>query len=183
LKRWITAVVVVLVVAAPRVLGACGDEDEGAGGTSPSPTPSGTGAPREDLADSLTASGLTTLAAAAETAGLSERLRGEGPYTVFAPTDAAFGDLPSGLLMRVLRDPGLVGELAGYHLVEGEVRSTDLTDGTTLTTVQGDELAISVRDGAAYVNDVLISTPDLEASNGVIHVIDEVLLPPGLAES
>jgi uncharacterized surface protein with fasciclin (FAS1) repeats len=121
----------------------------------------------------------TTLVAAVEAAGLVETLSGEGPFTVFAPTDDAFAALPEGtvesLLLPENRDQ-LVAILT-YHVVPGAVMSTDLSDGMTATTVQGGDITIDL-DNGVMVNDATVTTADIAASNGVIHVIDAVIMPP-----
>jgi uncharacterized surface protein with fasciclin (FAS1) repeats len=125
------------------------------------------------------AGSFTTLVAAVEAAGLVETLSGEGPFTVFAPTDEAFAALPEGtvesLLMEENRDQ-LVAILT-YHVVPGAVMSTDLSDGMTAATVQGADITVSLGD-SVMINDATVTTADIEASNGVIHVIDSVILPP-----
>ena len=121
----------------------------------------------------------TTLVAAVEAAGLVETLSGEGPFTVFSPTDDAFAALPEGtvesLLLPENRDQ-LVAILT-YHVVPGAVMSTDLSDGMTATTVQGGDITIDL-DNGVMVNDATVTTADIAASNGVIHVIDAVIMPP-----
>ena len=125
------------------------------------------------------AGSFTTLVAAVEAAGLVETMTGEGPFTVFAPTDDAFAALPAGtvesLLLPENRDQ-LVSILT-YHVVPGAVMSTDLTNGMTATTVQGGDLTIDLTDGVK-VNGATVTAADIEASNGVIHVVDTVILPP-----
>ena len=125
------------------------------------------------------AGSFTTLVAAVEAAGLVETLSGEGPFTVFAPTDDAFAALPEGtvesLLLPENRDQ-LVAILT-YHVVPGAVMSTDLSDGMTAATVQGSEITIDL-DNGVMVNEANVVTADIAASNGVIHVIDAVILPP-----
>jgi uncharacterized surface protein with fasciclin (FAS1) repeats len=120
----------------------------------------------------------TTLVAAVEAAGLVETLSGEGPFTVFAPTDEAFAALPEGTVESLLlpeNQDQLVAILT-YHVVPGAVMSTDLSDGMTATTVQGGDLTVDLSDGVK-INDANVVTADIEASNGVIHVIDAVILP------
>jgi len=121
----------------------------------------------------------TTLVAAVEAAGLVETLSGEGPFTVFAPTDEAFAALPEGtvesLLMEENRDQ-LVSILT-YHVVPGAVMSGDLSDGMTAATVEGSDITITLGD-SVMVNDATVTAADIEASNGVIHVIDSVIMPP-----
>ena len=122
-----------------------------------------------------------TLLAAAEAAGLVETLTGEGPFTVFAPTDEAFDALPEGtvdtLLMEENKDQ--LTSILTYHVVPGKVMSTDLSDGMEAETVEGSTVTITTSDGVK-VNDATVTTPDIEASNGVIHVIDAVLMPEGM---
>ena len=120
----------------------------------------------------------STLLAAAEAAGLVETLTREGPFTVFAPTDAAFAELPEGtvasLLLEENKDP--LTQVLTMHVMPGKVMSSDLTDGTAVTTVEGGDLTIAT-EGGVTVNGVGVSNPDIEASNGVIHVVDAVILP------
>jgi uncharacterized surface protein with fasciclin (FAS1) repeats len=132
-----------------------------------------------DIVDTAVGAGsFTTLVAAVEAAGLVETLKGEGPFTVFAPTDEAFAALPEGTVENLLlpenRDQ-LVSILT-YHVVAGEVMSSDLTEGMTAATVEGSEVTITL-EGGPMVNDANIVTPDVDADNGVIHVIDKVIMP------
>lgn len=141
--------------------------------------PAFAGGHSKDIVDTAVEAGsFTTLAAALKAAGLVETLKGEGPFTVFAPTDAAFAALPEGtvetLLMPENKDQ-LVSILT-YHVVPGKVMSTDLSDGMMATTVQGGDLTVDLSDGVK-VNGATVTTADIEASNGVIHVIDAVILP------
>ena len=133
-----------------------------------------------DIVDTAVANGsFTTLATALTAAGLVETLKGEGPFTVFAPTDAAFAALPAGTVEDLLKPENkdkLVAILT-YHVVAGKVMSTDLTEGMKAATVNGAEVTITL-DGGAKVNGAVISAADIEATNGVIHVVDSVLLPP-----
>jgi uncharacterized surface protein with fasciclin (FAS1) repeats len=133
-----------------------------------------------DIVDTAVAAGnFETLVAAVQAAGLVDTLKGEGPFTVFAPTDAAFAALPAGTVEDLLK-PENIEQLAAvltYHVVAGKVMSSDLA-GKTLdaATVQGGELAIDATSGVT-VNGANVVTADIETSNGVIHVIDAVLLP------
>jgi len=133
-----------------------------------------------DIVDTAIAAGdFTTLVAAVQAAGLVETLKGEGPFTVFAPTDAAFAALPEGTVEDLLK-PENKEQLAAvltYHVVPGKVMSTDLTNGMTAATVQGADVTI-MTEGGVKVNAANVTTADIEASNGVIHVIDAVILPP-----
>jgi uncharacterized surface protein with fasciclin (FAS1) repeats len=132
-----------------------------------------------DIVDTAVAAGtFQTLVAAVTAAELAETLKGPGPFTVFAPTDEAFAALPEGTLEELLL-PENKGQLAGiltYHVVEGAVLSSDLSSGD-VATVNGEEVTIVVDDGVT-VNGATVVTADIETSNGVIHVIDAVLLPP-----
>ena len=125
----------------------------------------------------------TTLVAAVEAAGLAETLSGEGPFTVFAPTDAAFEAALADLGLtadELLADTETLTSILTYHVVEGEVPSSEVVtlDGQSVATVNGAEVTISVDGETVMVNDATVTAVDVEASNGVIHVIDSVLLPP-----
>jgi len=116
-----------------------------------------------------------------QAAGLVDTLKSEGPFTVFAPTDEAFAKLPAEVLEAALADPeGLLTQVLLYHVVPGKVMSTDLSDGLEAATAQGEPVTFTIGDGAAMVNDANIVAADVEASNGVIHVIDTVILPPSI---
>ena len=134
----------------------------------------------KDIVDTAVAAGnFTTLAAALTAAGLVETLKGPGPFTVFAPTDAAFAALPAGTVEDLLKPENkdkLIAVLT-YHVVPGAVMAKDLTEGMMAKTVNGAEVTITL-EGGAKVNGAVISTADIAASNGVIHVIDSVILPP-----
>ncbi len=132
----------------------------------------------------VSAGNFETLVAAVSAAGLVETLQGEGPFTVFAPTDEAFAALPEGTLEALLADPeGQLTQILLYHVVPGKVMSSDLSDGMTAETVQGSPVTFSIADGVVKVNDATVIAADIEASNGVIHVIDKVILPPGEEEA
>ncbi len=120
----------------------------------------------------------TTLATAVTLAGLVETLQGEGPFTVFAPTDEAFEALPEGLLNTLLEDPtGALTEVLLYHVVGANVLSTDLEEGE-VATLQGEDIVVSLPSGMVMINDATVTTADLVADNGVVHVINAVLTPP-----
>ena len=130
-----------------------------------------------DIVDTAVADGnFTTLVAAVEAAGLVETLKGEGPFTVFAPTDAAFAALPEGTVEGLLADIPTLTSILTYHVVPGAVMAGDLSEGLTAATVNGQELTFTL-EGGAQVNGVNIIMTDIEATNGVIHVIDAVLMP------
>ena len=132
-----------------------------------------------DIVDTAVAAGsFGTLVAAVQAAGLVDTLKGEGPFTVFAPTDEAFAALPKGTVESLLQPENkdqLVSILT-YHVVPGKVMSTDLSDGMTATTVQGSDVTIGTTGGVT-VNGANVVAADVAASNGVIHVIDAVILP------
>ncbi|MEQ9175759.1 fasciclin domain-containing protein [Roseovarius indicus] len=132
-----------------------------------------------DVVDTaVNADGFETLVAAVEAAGLVETLKGEGPFTVFAPTDEAFAALPEGTVEDLLlpENKDQLTAILTYHVVPGKVMSGDLSDGMTAATVEGSEVTI-MTEGGVMVNDANVVQPDIEASNGVIHVIDKVIMP------
>lgn len=133
-----------------------------------------------DIVDTAVANGsFKTLVAAVQAAGLVDTLKGTGPFTVFAPTDAAFAALPAGTVEDLLKpeNKDKLTAVLTYHVVAGKVMSTDLKDGMKAKTVQGSEVTFDL-DGGAKVNDATVVTADVSADNGVIHVIDKVILPP-----
>lgn len=119
----------------------------------------------------------TTLLAAIDAAGLGETLSG-GMYTLFAPTNAAFDALPAGTLDALLADPsGLLTEILFYHVVDGVAMSGDLSDGMMVTTLQGQDITVTIDNGNVFINDAMVTMADIMVDNGVIHVIDAVLVP------
>ncbi len=135
---------------------------------------------KSDIVDTAVAAGqFNTLAAALDAADLIGTLKGEGPFTVFAPTDDAFAKLPEGtvesLLMPENRDQ-LIAVLT-YHVVPGKVMAEDVVNLSEATTVQGSDVSIKVVDGSVRIDDATVVAADVDASNGVIHVIDSVILP------
>ena len=135
-----------------------------------------------DIVDTAVADGrFTTLAAALGAAELVDTLKGEGPFTVFAPTDDAFAKLPEGTVETLLLPENLdqLKSILLYHVVSGKVMASDVVTLTSADTVLGEAVTIKVEDGKVYLNDTVeVIITDVEASNGVIHVIDAVLLPP-----
>ena len=120
-----------------------------------------------------------TLEAAIEAAGLDGLLENDGPFTVFAPTDDAFAALPQQLLDALLADPqGLLADILAYHVIPGSVRSTMLSDGQTATTLLGADIEVTINNDGIFINDAQVIVADIEADNGIVHVIDAVLTPP-----
>ena len=133
-----------------------------------------------DIVDTAVAAGsFKTLAAALKAAGLVDTLKGEGPFTVFAPTDEAFAKLPAGTVEGLLKPENRekLKAVLTYHVVPAKAMSKDLKDGQSVKTVNGQELTVKVDGGAVTVGDAKVAKADVAASNGVIHVIDSVLLP------
>lgn len=129
-------------------------------------------------------SDLSTLVTAVQAADLVETLQGDGPFTVFAPTNAAFDKLPDGTLDDLLlpENQDQLVDVLTYHVVSGKVMSSDLSDGQVVDTLQGGQLTVEITDGMVYLvdaggNKAQVTTPDVEASNGVVHIIDTVVLP------
>lgn len=143
--------------------------------------PAMAGGMSKDIVDTAVGAGdFGTLVAAVQAAGLVDTLKGDGPFTVFAPTDAAFAALPEGTVESLLKPENkdqLVAILT-YHVVPGKVMSTDLVDDMTAATVQGGDITIDL-DNGVMINDASVAAADIVASNGVIHVIDKVILPQG----
>jgi uncharacterized surface protein with fasciclin (FAS1) repeats len=130
-----------------------------------------------DIVDTAAAAGqFRTLVAALEKADLVDTLKGAGPYTVFAPTDEAFAKLPKGALEGLLNDKEKLTSVLTYHVVPGKVMAADVKPGKTKT-VQGESLTVVAKNGTVTVNDARVVKTDIAASNGVIHVVDSVLLP------
>lgn len=125
---------------------------------------------------------LSTLVAAVKAGGLVDVLKSDGPFTVFAPTDDAFAALPAGTLESLLKPENkdkLVAILK-YHVVSGKVMSTDLKNGMEAGTVEGEKIKVTLNDKGAKINNANVVAADVKASNGVVHVIDQVILPPSM---
>jgi|TARA_B110000238_G_scaffold89243_1_gene97974 uncharacterized surface protein with fasciclin (FAS1) repeats len=133
---------------------------------------------KKDIVDTAVAAGdFSTLVTAVKAAGLVETLKGEGPFTVFAPTDAAFAKVPTETLNALLADKAALANVLTYHVVAGKVMAADVVKLTSAVTVQGQSVSIEVKDGKVYVDGAQVVATDIKASNGVIHVIDAVILP------
>ena len=144
------------------------------------PAMAGSYGKKKDIVDTAVAAGdFNTLAAALQAAGLVDTLKGDGPFTVFAPTDEAFAKLPAGTVDNLLKPENkdqLIAVLT-YHVVPGKVTAEQVVGLNTATTVNGQNIDIKVMDGTVHIDNATVAAADVMASNGVIHVIDEVILP------
>ena len=191
MKRSIALLVPALAIAIAACSSAASPSAAPATAPTATPAPTTTAAPSiapsasaaamaKDIVETATEAGsFKTLLAAVKAAGLVETLQGKGPFTVFAPTDAAFAALPADTLDGLLKDPAALKKILLYHVVSGSVTSDKVVGLTSATSVEGSPIAVTVKDGSVYLNgSAKVVTPDVMASNGVIHVIDKVLLPP-----
>jgi uncharacterized surface protein with fasciclin (FAS1) repeats len=136
------------------------------------------GAPEKNIVETAVGAGsFNTLVTAVKAAGLVETLSGPGPFTVFAPTDEAFGKLPAGTIEALLQDKAKLTSILTYHVAAGKYLAADVVKMSSLKSVQGQNITISLKDGAAMVDNAKIVKTDIVCSNGVIHVIDVVILP------
>jgi uncharacterized surface protein with fasciclin (FAS1) repeats len=136
-----------------------------------------TGAKAADIVDTAVSAGqFKTLVKAVQAAGLVDTLKGEGPFTVFAPTDEAFAKLPAGTVENLLKDKEKLKSVLTYHVVSGKVMSSDAKTGP-VTTVQGSQARLAASGGNVTIDGAKVIKADVEADNGVIHVIDSVILP------
>jgi uncharacterized surface protein with fasciclin (FAS1) repeats len=130
-----------------------------------------------DIVDTAVKAGSSgTLVAAVKAAGLVDTLKGTGPFTVFAPTDAAFAKLPAGTVDALLKDIPKLKKILTYHVVSGKVLAADVVKLKSAKTVEGEDVKIDASHGVK-INDATVTTPDVAADNGVIHIIDTVLMP------
>jgi len=191
MKRSVSLLLPALAIAIAACSGAASPSPSTTAAPVPSPAPTSAASPiaapsasaaamSKDIVETASEAGsFATLLTAATAAGLVETLQGEGPYTVFAPTDEAFAALPAGTLDGLLADKEALKKVLLYHVVSGSVTSDQVVGLTSADSVEGSPIAIAVKDGVVYLNDsAKVVTPDVMASNGVIHVIDQVLLPP-----
>lgn len=133
---------------------------------------------QKDIVDTAVGAGqFKTLTALVGEAGLVETLKGKGPFTVFAPTDKAFAKLPKSLVDTLMKDKKLLTSVLTYHVIAGNVMSTDLKNGLKAKTVQGENLMVTIKGKTVKFNKSGLVAADVKATNGVIHVIDTVLLP------
>jgi uncharacterized surface protein with fasciclin (FAS1) repeats len=143
------------------------------------PTPPVVEAPKDVVDIAMGSADHSTLVAAVKAAGLVETLKGAGPFTIFAPTNAAFSALPAGTVDGLLKPEKKADltKILTYHVVAGAVKAADLKDGQKVKTLQGGELTVSIKDGKVKINGANVTAADLSGSNGVIHVVDAVLMP------
>lgn len=132
---------------------------------------------RDIVTIAVEAGTFNTLATALTEANLIETLKGEGPFTVFAPTDEAFAKLPEGTVETLLKDKEALTNILLYHVVSGNVSSSEVVKLDAATTIAKSDVSIKVKDGKVFINDSQVTTADVMASNGVIHIIDTVLIP------
>ena len=135
----------------------------------------------DDIVDiAVSEDGLSTLVAAVKAAQLVETLKSDGPFTVFAPTNEAFNALPKGTLSDLLKpeNKDQLVKILTYHVVPGTLLAGDLGDGQRASTVQGGKVKVTLTEGGVLINDARVVSADVKASNGVVHVIDRVILPP-----
>ena len=133
-----------------------------------------------DIVDTAVAAGsFKTLVTAVKAAGLVDVLKGDGPFTVFAPTDEAFAKLPEGTVEALIADPDKLRAILLYHVVPGKVMAADVVTLDSATTAQGSDVEIMLADGGVRVDNANVTATDIETSNGVIHVIDTVIIPRG----
>jgi len=174
----------ILLVVASLVMAACAPAATPPPAPTATPLPEPTATPEpmlKDIVDTAVADGrFTTLVAAVGAAELVDTLKGEGPFTVFAPTDDAFAALPAGTVDELLKPENKqkLTDILLYHVVSGSVMAADVTALTSATTVLGKDVAVKVDMGNVYINESKVIITDIATSNGVIHVIDAVLLPP-----
>jgi uncharacterized surface protein with fasciclin (FAS1) repeats len=175
MKLFRTSALIAAALAAALTLSACGSDSDTATETMTEETSVGT------IVDVASADGsFATLVAAVTAADLVETLSGTGPFTVFAPTDAAFAALPEGVLDALLlpENKAVLAQILTYHVVSGMVMAADVKDGD-VATVEGQTIKLSTASGVT-VNGATVVVADVAASNGVIHAIDAVILPPGV---
>lgn len=171
---------VATLVALSACSGAKKDDAAVIDSATPAAAPAMDSAAPKDIIETATSAGtFSTLARALEAAGLVETLKGSGPYTVLAPTDEAFAKIPAKDLEALLADKAALTRVLTYHVISGNVPSTQVSTMTEATTLEGSKLEIKVVDGRVMLNGkAAVTSADIPASNGVIHVIDTVLMPP-----
>ncbi len=171
MKRLAIFGLVLALGAIPAVAGDCGSKNVKLAGNY--------GASQDIVATAQAAGDFNTLLAAAKAAGLVETLQSAGPFTVFAPTDEAFAKLPEGTIDNLLANPEQLRQVLLYHVVPGKVMAADVVGLTSATTAQGSDIAIKLAGGNVKIDDATVTATDIVTSNGVIHVIDTVIVPRG----
>jgi uncharacterized surface protein with fasciclin (FAS1) repeats len=171
MKRFAILGLVLALGAVPAYAGSCGSSKAKQAGNY--------GQSADIVATAQAAGDFNTLLAAAEAAGLVDTLKSDGPFTVFAPTDEAFAKLPEGTIDSLLANPEQLRQVLLYHVVPGRVMAADVVGLSSATTAQGSDVAIKLADGNVKINDATVTATDIETSNGVIHVIDTVIVPRG----
>jgi uncharacterized surface protein with fasciclin (FAS1) repeats len=173
-----------LIGAITMVLVACTSDEEATPTVAPTPQPEPTHAPTTSDAVASTIVDIAvedgrfgTLVTALQAAGLVETLAGDGPFTVFAPTDDAFAALPDGVVAGLLEDVPALTDVLTYHVVSGSVLAKQVVGLTSATTLQGEDVTVAVNDGSVMIDGANVIITDIIGSNGVIHVIDAVILP------
>ena len=170
-----------LATAGVAVAGCGGNDDsssEGAAATAPAAATTMEETMKENIVETAVAAGeFKTLTSLVEEAGLAETLSGQGPFTVFAPTDEAFAKVPQKTLDSLAADPEALKAVLLYHVVDGEARASDVAELSSAETLNGGSVALETTEGSVKVNGAKVVQADVTASNGVIHVIDEVLIP------
>ena len=165
MKRFAALAITLALSATPALAGSCGSH--------------ATAASNNIVETAVSAGSFNTLVAAVQAADLADTLAGDGPYTVFAPTDEAFAKLPEGTVEKLLANPDQLREILLYHVVPGKVTAAQVVSLSSATTAQGSDVAITIADGSVMIDNALVTATDIETSNGVIHVIDTVILPAG----
>lgn len=173
-----TTVAVLCLAAMALVAAGCGDDDKDTTTAAPATTTT-QAATANIVVLAKDTPALSTLVAAVTAGDLATTLQGEGPFTVFAPTNQAFSDIQSTVdTLLMPENKADLQKVLTYHVVPGTYTAADLKDGQELTTVEGQKLTVSVNGGTVKVNDATVEKADVNASNGVVHVIDKVLVPP-----
>jgi uncharacterized surface protein with fasciclin (FAS1) repeats len=163
MKRTLILGLFIALAAGPALAGSCSSH--------------ATTASNNIVETAASAGSFNTLVAAVQAADLEDTLAGDGPYTVFAPTDDAFAKLPAGTVEALLANPDQLREILLYHVVPGKVTASQVVSLDSATTAQGSDVRIQIADGSVMVNNATVTATDIETSNGVIHVIDTVILP------
>jgi len=165
---------IVGIVGVSMLLQACGS------GASDSTTTTTTAIGPDTISGiALKTSDLSTLVTALQTAGLVDTLAGSGPFTVFAPTNEAFAAVPAAELKYLLSNKTALTEVLEYHVVAGKIESTALTNGEKIKTLEGEDVTVTIDGTTVKIDNAMVTTANVNAANGVVHIIDKVLIPPG----